>query len=285
MDTIRLTWIKFYKKFATELLSYKNKHDFLIDKLQNVYQAIDMKFPKMESDNSVIDIDPFTIFGLFNKGITDDNRKLILSGIAKEFNIQEDIPADFDGIPVVNNQSATFFYFVADCQENDINNLWDMFECAINYADNPTDENKSLFENLFDKVIQQKGIRWKITMGLYWIRPDTYINLDSRNREFIIAEQILTDEYLEKLKYFKEIPSGKQYCKLCHKILSILEVRENDYKTFPELSFAAWTTTKNKKEIVLAEEVIDNTYWPSAEEYNPDINANEWASFLQKYKK
>ena len=285
MDTNRLTWIKFYKKFATELLSYKNKHNLLIDKLQKVYREIDMKFPKMESDNSVIDIDPFTIFGLFNKGITDDNRKLILSGIAKEFNVQEDIPADFDGVPVVNNQNATFFYFVADRQEKDINNLWDMFECAINYADNPTNENKFLFENIYDKVIRQKGIRWKITMGLYWIRPDTYINLDSRNREFIIAEQILTDEYLEELKYFKEIPSGKQYCKLCHDILSVLEGRENDYKTFPELSFAAWETTKNKKENVLAEKVTDSTYWPSVDEYNPNISVNKWAFFLQNYKK
>lgn len=56
MDTNRLTWIKFYKKFATELLSYKNKHNLLIDKLQKVYREIDMKFPKMESDNSVIDM-------------------------------------------------------------------------------------------------------------------------------------------------------------------------------------------------------------------------------------
>ena len=87
MDTNKLTWVEFYTEFATRLLSYKNDHKNLIAKLQKVYQEIEMKFPKMESDGTILDIDPFTIFGLFNKGITNDNRKLILGGIAKEFEI------------------------------------------------------------------------------------------------------------------------------------------------------------------------------------------------------
>ena len=28
-------------------------------------------------------------------------------------------------------------------------------------------------------------IKWNITMGLYWVRPYTFINLDSTNRAFI----------------------------------------------------------------------------------------------------
>lgn len=285
MDTNKLTWVEFYTEFATRLLAYKNDRKNLIAKLQKVYQEIEMKFPKMESDGTILDIDPFTIFGLFNKGITNDNRKLILGGIAKEFGISEDIPSDFDGIPVLNNQKATFFYSLADRQENDISNLWDMFEVAIKYVENSTDENNSAFEKMFDKVVQQKGVRWNITMGLYWIRPNTYINLDSKNREFIITEQILTDEYLEELNNLRDMPSGKQYCELCHTVSEILKNGENGYKNFPEFSLAAWKTTKSKKENTPVEETSDSAYWPSLEEYNPNISVDEWVLFLQEDKK
>ena len=110
MDKNKLTWVDFYKTFATKLLAYKNDREQLINKLIKVYQDISMKFPKMEKDGSVIDIDPFTVFGLFNKHISDINRKIIITGIAKEFGIDSAIPSDFEGIPILNNQKATFFY-------------------------------------------------------------------------------------------------------------------------------------------------------------------------------
>ena len=34
--------------------------------------------------------------------------------------------------------------------------------------------------NLYDQVINQLGIKWNITMGLNWIRPFYFINLDSK---------------------------------------------------------------------------------------------------------
>ena len=127
MDTNKITWVEFYKEFATKLLAYKNDRKALIAKLQDVYQKIDMKFPKMESDGTVVDIDPFTIFGLFNKGITDDNRKLILGGIAKSFDIKSSVPLAFDGIPVLHNLKATFFYFIVVSEERYITIFWYIF--------------------------------------------------------------------------------------------------------------------------------------------------------------
>ena len=127
MSSINLNWVDFYTEFATKLLEYKNDRKSLIEKFQNVYKQIDMKFPKIEKDETVIDIDPFTIFGFFNKGITDDNRKHILSGIKNEFKIEKQIPSSFDGIPLMNNMNAAFFYFVEERGENDIDNLWDIF--------------------------------------------------------------------------------------------------------------------------------------------------------------
>ena len=82
MNEATFIWNEIYEEFATKLLEYKNDRKNLISKLQNVYEEIDMKLSKMESNGEILDIDPFTIFGLFNKGITDDNRKRILGEIA-----------------------------------------------------------------------------------------------------------------------------------------------------------------------------------------------------------
>ncbi len=281
MYTNKITWVDFYTEFAIKLLAYKNDRKSLIEKLQSVYKQIEMKFPKMESDGSVIDIDPFTVFGLFNKGITNENRKLILGGLGSAFGIESEIPSDFDGIPVLNNQKATFFHFEKDRQADDINNLWEMFDIAIKYADNSL-ENEKRFEMIFEKVIQQKGVRWNLTMGLYWIRPDKFINLDSRNREFIIAEHLLSDEYLDELNQLRNVPSSKQYCQLCTTISELLLKAEATYSSFPELSLAAWTSTKTSSSKMTSS---DSTYWPSLEEYNPNISIDQWIEFLQEDKK
>ena len=209
MNEATFIWNEIYEEFATKLLEYKNDRKNLISKLQNVYEEIDMKLSKMESNGEILDIDPFTIFGLFNKGITDDNRKRILGEIAKQFNLKNKVPFSFEGIPLVNNLRSTFFNLAEERGENDINNLWEVFESAIRYADNPTQGNKLKIESTYNNVIKQKGIQWNITMGLYWIRPNTYINLDSKNREFIIKQKILPEQFIKDgqygYRYFKEL--------------------------------------------------------------------------------
>ena len=126
-------WVGFYMEFATKLLEYKTDRGSLIEKLQKVYSDIGMKLPKLEKDNIPKDIDPFTIFGLFNKGITDANRVSILGGIKAEFDIAAEAPDDFSGIPVLNNMMATFYAFEGDDRrkDDDIDNLWTAFETVF----------------------------------------------------------------------------------------------------------------------------------------------------------
>lgn len=240
MNEATFIWSEIYEEFATKLLEYKNDRKNLISKLQNVYEEIGMKLPKMESNGEILDIDPFTIFGLFNKGITDDNRKRILGEIAKQFNLKNKVPFSFEGIPLVNNLRSTFFNFAEERGENDINNLWEVFESAIRYADNPTQENKLKIESTYNNVIKQKGIQWNITMGLYWIRPNTYINLDSKNREFIIKQKILPQQFIKEVNQFKNVPNGEQYIQLCDLLLEKIKDGQNGYRDFKELSFIAY---------------------------------------------
>lgn len=182
-----LSWVEFYSAFANILLDFAKDRKTLIAKLQSVYKFIGIKIPKLDSSATVFDIDPFTVFGLFNKGITEANRIAILNGIAREFSVAATVPESFDGVPVLNNLNATFYKFVGnpDRGEHDIDNLWNVFSTAIAYTDNTTVVNKEAFISAYDLVKDLKGNRWKLTMGLYWIRPMRYLNLDSRNRWFI----------------------------------------------------------------------------------------------------
>lgn len=102
-------WIDFYTEFATKLLPFKTDRKTLIQKIYAVYDAAGISVPKLESGDEIIDVDPFTIFGTFNKGITNANRIAILNGIASEFGIATNVPSNFDGIPVLNNLKATFY--------------------------------------------------------------------------------------------------------------------------------------------------------------------------------
>ena len=133
-------WTEFYSEFATSLLSYADERAILIEKVKQIYINAKMKLPTLEKENNIVDIDPFTVFGLFNKGITNDNRIAILSQIKELFRISADVPTNFDGIPVLNNMSATFYHFSGERGENDIDNLWDLFKAAISYADKQDNE-------------------------------------------------------------------------------------------------------------------------------------------------
>ena len=99
------------------------------------------------------------------------NRIKIITEVKKLFALQEAVPTAFDSIPVLNNQNATFYYFVGERGANDIDDLWSLFETALNYASNPTSEKLQSVSRYFDLVINKKGNgNSKITMGLWGIR-------------------------------------------------------------------------------------------------------------------
>ena len=189
MTSTKFTWISFYKELSDKLLTYRDRRDDLINKLATVYESIGMSLPKLEADE-LQDIDPFTVFGLFNKGIKDANRKKIVAGIAEAFDVRADQPTDFEGIPVLNNLNATFYAFAGDNRrgEHDIDNLWRVFEAELALAADDNEENRKAFVEAFDVTVIQFTLGWKLTMGLYWARPYNFISLDSRNRWFVESE-------------------------------------------------------------------------------------------------
>ena len=272
-------WIDFYTEFATKLLPFKTDRKTLIQKIYAVYDTVGISVPKLESGDAIIDIDPFTIFGTFNKGITNANRIAILNGIASEFGIAATVPSNFDGIPVLNNLKATFYGFKDDRKANNIDNLWSLFEIALALADNDTEDNRQKFSEAYDKVHDQLCIRWNITMGLYWIRPYTFISLDSKNRQFIADAQNMPGEFVVAVKKkLKKLPYAADYLEIKDLCKKALDAGEYQYKNFPDLSYTAWVISdaKSKKtndSDALADSDVDTVhYWI----YAPGHNADKW---------
>lgn len=285
-DRKYLEWINFYSAFANELLKYENDRATLLNKLLRTFTELKMKFQKLEEDDSIVDIDPFTVFGLFNKGITHANRVAIIRGLAKEFGLGKiPVPNAFDGIPVLNNLKAVFFGWTRGAA--DIDNLWKLFRAAIEYADCAADNTKerNAFIALYNDVIKQSCIKWNITMGLYWIRPYTFLNLDSRSRWYITnycPEIICFND-----KAIKTVPDGEQYLSLCDMANAQLKKGKYDFVNIPELSYQAWmiseqvnqeTKKVEENSVIVDEDANAVHYWL----YSPGKNAAYWEEFSEK---
>lgn len=225
----KMTWIPFYIEMADKLLQFKEDRSKLLD----IVYSLDKKYVgyiKAEDGGHVSDIDPFTVFGIFNRGISNDNRIKLCWHLKNKLDIKATVPADFDGVPVVNNMMATFYW--RENVKTDIQPLWDIFEAAL--------QNKTTEVNEYlDKVCKQQGIKWNITMGLYWIRPYDYISLDSRNRNYLPSLGI--DVFKENLL------DGEHYMSLLVTVKDKIATREIKDESIPEISYNAWIQTLGEK--------------------------------------
>lgn len=243
-------WVDFYKELAEKLLDYKDNRKELLENIYKIYDNTGLKLPKLGAVRPIRDIDPFTFFGLFNKGISNANRNKIILEISKLFGITATIPSIFDGIPLLNNQNATFHWFGGDDSDNDINVLWDFFESALLYVKNPSDNNLEILSEYFDIVINKKGNgNSKVTMALFWIAPDSYLNLDSRNIWYIYDSEKLPKDFVETLPKIEPKMSSKTYFEITKKVKEYVNSDESLFNDFKELSYEAWRYSEevNKK--------------------------------------
>lgn len=128
---------------------------------------------------------------------------------------------------MLNNLNGTFYRFVGDPDrdERDTDNLWRVFAAAISYADNNSAVNLEVFNTAFDVVKDLKGNRWKLTMGLYWVRPMQYINLDSRNRGLLENPENIPTDCIAMIKGLSTFPSGADYIAICEAFTKALKSR------------------------------------------------------------
>lgn len=227
---MKYTWIPFYKEFANKLLDFRNDRKALLTIIYDHRKELLANYlHDQDGENDLCpDIDPFTVFGLFNRGITFNNRVNSISLLKNLLNINASVPDDFEGIPILNNQKSHFFGFKKHREDEDIENLWALFEKLVKNED---------FENEYNRVIKQYLIKVNITMALFWIRPEDFLAFDSQNRNYV------------KNKYGINLPNRapeyNEYMSIINNIKQKMKSNEIKEKSFYELSSNAISVNSN----------------------------------------
>lgn len=230
----QFTWIPFYQELAKELVHWENRQDELISFLESLRKDGHVITPLIDKDKNssrflLKEIDPFTFFGVFNRGIGFEQRRNILLRVKQFFKLKSDIPEDFNGIPILNNLKSWFFSYKASRTKNDVSKLWQVF--LLSFEKNPLKSKK--FLKAFDDALIVKETNLNLTMGLFWVNPYTFLNLDSTNCRHL------------KIKIPAKGLSAKFYVQTIEQIHSLK-------KSFPEISLEAWGY-ENERSRMIAE--------------------------------
>lgn len=249
------TWIPFYKEFSQKLLKYKDNRTPLINW---IYENIDSSLIKHFKDNNegkrVSDTDPFTVMAFINRGITW-NKKIELCKLFKNFlDISTPVPQDFHGVPEMNNQRSNFIGFEYRRREGDIERLWNVFEDAVLDRD---------IEKSFDALNGQFLIKYVLSMGLFWIRPDKFLSLDGNNRAKLEALGIAS--------FDGGFVPYKDYKAIMERLDDKMKSREINCNNYAEFSREAYLQNDGESTRDLPK--LDSVnYWM----YSPGENASKW---------
>ena len=215
------TWIPIYEELAKAILPYENNQPGLLDIIKemknNGLLVLSLNDQNPQGNWIELDeIDPFTFFANFNRGIKDETRQQMLEFLRNKFSLKSGVPTDFKGIPVVDNRKTWFFAYKFRRESDAARSLWVLYREALSPS--------GITKETFNKVIRQRGIFRNITSGLFWIAPTKYLSLDSRNEKYL------------GFKVEKETFDYDTY-------LTIMDQVRAKKKPFYELSYDAWLSS------------------------------------------
>ena len=244
-ELMRFRWARFYQAIVDGLLEYRDNRAPLMGFLQALASRVEgLSF--LESDQFadgrkgfIEDIDPFTLIGLFNRGVKESTRQAIAAQLADFLNVSEAVPESFEGIPLLNNQNSWFFPYAKDRPSAHIDKLWEVFGSGLKLADDNNEQARETFSHDFDAAMELYGVAWNLTFGLYWCRPWSFLSLDGNSRDYISGKL--------RLPIGKHGPknrcSGADYLQLIDALNQRFAEPDFSVHSFPELSLEAWTYT------------------------------------------
>ena len=249
------TWIPFYKEFAQKLLQFRSNRKPLVDWIYgNIDGSLIKHFKDAPDGRRVPDTDPFTVMAIINRGITFEKKVELCKKFKSFLNISALVPQDFSGVPEVNNLLSNFMAFEVDRKDGDIERLWNVFECAVLDKD---------IEKAYDALNGQYLIKYNITMGLFWVRPDKYLALDGNNKAKLVSLGIATFDG-------KFVPY-----KVYEGIMKRLDVKIQsgtiDCTNYAEFSYGAYVQNEGVNKQVAPKDDT-KTYWL----YSPGEAASKW---------
>lgn len=234
----RFGWTIFYTRFADRLLDFRNDRKPLVAVVHELSKLqVPLRVEDRFADGSsgpLQDICPFTTFGLFNRRITDDNRRRIATTLADSIGVTAPSPESFEGIPILDNRRSWLFPFAHKRSTDHIDILWRLFSDALEYADGGDSVSRQRLAESFDAAIALPVVgKVALTMGLYWARPWHYPALDGPLSSFIDREM--------NISIRRDRLDGAVYLSVREKLEATLMDEEPRFHSFPELSLAAFT--------------------------------------------
>jgi hypothetical protein len=185
------TWKPIHEETAQKLLKFRTRQDELLKIAARMAEA-GLKVISLEDEGvdgvpfPLAVIDPFTFFAIFNRGVTDGNRRKNWEFLKKEWNLQSPVPSDFTGIPVAQNQKSWLFPYSKRRESGHIDQLWTLFEQALSGKGI-----EGIDGTAFDACLELRGVGLSnLTAGLFWVAPDHYLSTDRKNVEFAELEGV-----------------------------------------------------------------------------------------------
>lgn len=231
------TWIPLYQELAKALLQYKDNRaplvQWIYDDLGQVTGSDErslVAYLKQKEGTKIIDIDPFSVMGIFNRNVSWEKRTELLTRFKNKFGLTATIPTDFNGIPTLDSRRS-FFFSWGDDNEKVIRDQWKLFESVVEGGD---------IADAFDKVLENGMSKYSLTMCLFWICPERFLALDSKNRAYL-SNYGLPKEY-STFNY-------QEYSKLLSQVQEKMDNGIIPCSSFTELSFRAWKTPTSSSRV------------------------------------
>ena len=256
------TWIPFYKELAQKLFRFNRNRTPLVNWIYDNLDGYIGHLKDAPDGRKVPDIDPFTVYAIFNRGITHEKRIDICNKFKDYLEISASAPQDFDGVPLMNTKQSNFIAFADKRKEGDIDRLWNVFEVAV--------LGKNI-EKEYNALEGQYLIKYNLTFALFWIRPDKYLPLDSRSQTLLFSLGITFDN--------KKFLRYQEYKNVMDRLNEKMRKESLGYNNYAEFSYVAFMrTSKNaEKERIEAAEAKKN-YWI----YAPGEQAAFWDIYYQE---
>ena len=256
---MKYTWIPFYIEFGQKLLKYRNNRTPLVNWIyDNIDGSLIKHFKDAPDGRRVPDTDPFTVMAIVNRGITWGKKIALCKQFKSFLEISAPVPQDFSGVPEMNNMLSNFMAFEGDREDGDIERLWNLFECAVLDKD---------IEEAYNALKNQYLIKYNITMGLFWIRPDKYLALDGNNKAKLASLGIASfDGRFVQYKEYKAIME-----RLDDKIASG-EINCSNYADFSHEAYIKDDSRTKDTTSVKSSTNNQKMYWT----FSPGEQASKW---------